>query len=142
MKKLFTTALTLGIFTIAAHAQTEPQKATPPLPPNAKEYTKEEKAAMKAKKEEDLAASFKQANLTDDQIKQAREVLKEAESKSNELKKNPALSDEEKASKKEEINTAKNNRLKEIMGDKFKEWQAIRKKQKEEAAKNNPPAGN
>ena len=57
-------------------------------------------------------------------------MLEAATEKSNELKKNTAISDESKDIMKKAINDDKNAKLKEIMGDKYKPWNEIRKKQK------------
>lgn len=94
------------------------------------ELSKEKKAELKKMKEEHLTASFTEAGLSEDQVKQSRAVLEAATEKSNELKKNTALSDESKEVMKKAINDDKNSKLKEIMGEKYKPWSEIRKKQK------------
>ena len=96
------------------------------------ELTKEKKAELKKMKEEHLTTSFTDAGLTEEQVKQARDIIKTSMQKSNELKNDKAFTDEEKEVKKKEINEEKNLKLKEIMGDKFKTWNEIRKKQKAE----------
>ncbi|MES2431858.1 MAG: hypothetical protein V4556_13070 [Bacteroidota bacterium] len=118
MKKLITTTLFIGAFAISAFAQSG--------------LTKEEKAAQKIKKEADLVSALTETGLTADQQNLVRLTLKEAEDKSKEIKTDDALTEDEKAAKKEEVNSAKNDKLKQIMGaEKFKTWSAIRKKQKE-----------
>ena len=94
------------------------------------ELSKEKKAELKKMKEEHLTASFTEAGLSEDQVKQARAVMEAATEKSNELKKNSAISDESKDVMKKAINDDKNAKLKEIMGEKYKSWNEIRKKQK------------
>jgi predicted nucleic acid-binding Zn-ribbon protein len=130
MKKLFITALfafTIGTLTFA---QGDVKK----------QMTKEEKAAAKAKKEKDLNDALTQTGLTNDQQSQVKDVLTDAEQKNKDLKNDAKLTDEEKAAKKEEINAAKNDKLKAIMGaDKFKVWSQIRKKQKEQTPPPPPP---
>ncbi|HMO63233.1 MAG TPA: hypothetical protein PKC39_14205 [Ferruginibacter sp.] len=94
------------------------------------ELSKEKKAELKKMKEANLSASFEEAGLTNEQIKQARTAMEDATDKSNDLKANKKMSDEEKAEKKKAINDEKNAKLKEIMGDKYKPWNEIRKRQK------------
>ena len=56
------------------------------------------------------------------------------------MKEDKVLTEEEKKVKKDAINDEKNEKLKVILGEKYKQWQAIRKTQKaaeeEFAAKN------
>lgn len=128
MKKLIIACLFMGAFTVVSFAQNNPPK------------TKEQKAADKAKKEADLVAAFTELGLTPNQQDEVRATLTDAEQKGKDIKNDDALSDTEKAAKKEEVNSAKNEKLKQIMGaDKFKLWSAIRKKQKEGTP---PPAAN
>jgi len=107
---------------------------------NGANLTKEEKAAQKVKKEADLTAALNETGLTNAQQNEVRETIKEADEKSKEIKNDDDLTDDEKAAKKEEVTNAKNDKLKQIMGaDKFKVWNAIRKKQKEAAGQVAPP---
>ncbi len=129
MKKLFLATLFVGAFAMFSFAQ-ESNKL----------LTKEEKAAVKAKKEQDLVEALEGAGLTKDQQKQVRDVLDDAAEKGKELKNDPKLTDEEKAAKKEAINSEKNDKLKAIMGaDKYKIWNQIRKAQKEKSGGAVPP---
>ncbi len=98
------------------------------------QLSKEQKAKLKQLKEDNLAASFKEAGLTEEQTKQAKEAIEAANQKSNELKADTKLADGEKEEKKKAINDEKNNKLKQIMGDKYKVWSTIRKKHKEAEA--------
>lgn len=122
MKKFI---LACSIFFFAA-ANMQAQEAGKP------EMNKEKKAEFKKMKEEHLTASFKDTGLTEDETKQAREVIESSMQKSNDLKTDKTISDEDKKAKKEAINDEKNNKLKDIMGDKYKVWSDIRKKQKAE----------
>lgn len=120
MKKLIF-ACTVFLFAAATvHAQ---DKVKP-------EMSKEKKAEFKKMKEEHLNASFTEIGLKEDQAKQAREVIQAAMQKSNELKADNTVSEEDKKTKKEAINEEKDTKLKEILGDKYKAWKEIRKKQK------------
>lgn len=119
MKKLIF-ACTLFLFAAGTQAQ---EKVKP-------ELSKEKKAELKKLKEEHLSASFTEIGLKEDLILQARAVIEEANKKSNVLKADTNISEEEKKAKKDAINDEKNNKLKEILGDKYKPWQEIRKKQK------------
>ena len=125
MKKVFVTLMLLAGLYFAANAQ-QPEKP---------QLSKEEKAKLKQKQEDELNAAFKEVGLTEEQIKQYKEVTAEANKKSNAVKADATLTDEQKEVKRKEINSEKNDKLKEIMGaDKYKQFNAIRKKQKEAAA--------
>ena len=94
---------------------------------------------MKAKMDIQINDAIKQVGLTDEQGTQVKDILKDAQKRSSELKKDTSLNEEVKAVKKEEINSEKNDKLKQMMGaQKYKEWNAIRKKQKEQNI-NAPP---
>ncbi len=122
MKKLIL-ACTLFVFVAAnVHAQDQEKPKV--------ELSKEKKAELKKMKEEHLTASFTEIGLKEEQAKLARGVIADAMQKSNELKADNTISDEDKKAKKDVINDEKNTKLKELLGDKYKEWQAIRKKQK------------
>lgn len=124
MKKLLSLAIVLSSFTLVTNAQST-EKAP---------QTKEEKAKIKAQKEADLTSALKQLGITEDQENQVRDVLKNADQQSKDLKADATLSDEEKASKKEGIMSDKNQKLKVILGEeKFKTYNSIRKKQREAA---------
>lgn len=124
MKKLLLTACLFGAFVFSGYAQTDTTAK--------KELTKEEKAALKAKQEADLNEAYKEAGLTDAQIASCKEAIAEASKKSSELKKNAALSEDDKTAAKKIINDEKNNKLKTIMGEEaYKKYNAVRKRQKE-----------
>ena len=122
MKKLIL-ACSLFVFAVA-NVNAQDQEKTKV------ELSKEKKAELKKLKEEHITASFTEVGLKDEEAKRARGVIAEAMQKSNELKADNTLTEEDKKAKKEAINDEKNTKLKEILGDKYKEWQAIRKKQK------------
>ncbi len=126
MKKII--ALPIFIFIIGAcSAQTTNKDTTAPK----KELTKEEKAAQKAKYEADLTAAYKEAELTEEQVASVKSVIDEANKKSNELKNNAALSEEDKKMAKKVITDQKNAKMKEIMGeDKYRKYNEVRKRQK------------
>jgi methionine-rich copper-binding protein CopC len=129
MKKLFLIC-SLFLFGAAVYAQDAPQK----------EVSKEKKNEMKKLKEANLTTSFTEAGLSAEQIEQARTAIELAGKKSKELKDDKTLTDDQKELKKKEINEEKNTKLKEVLGDKYKTWNEIRKKQKaqEEEAANKP----
>jgi Spy/CpxP family protein refolding chaperone len=123
MKKLIFTAIAISAFTIVTNAQTMPDNKS----------SNDEKAMMKAKFDEQLNENIKELGLTDEQGNQVKDVMKDASKRSSELKKDTSLNEEAKATKKEEINNEKNDKLKQIMGsEKYKQWNLIRKKQKEQ----------
>ena len=96
------------------------------------EMSKEKKAALKKMKEEHLTASFREAGISAAQEKLIRAAMEAANEKSNALKADKTLSEEERNTRKKAINEEKNNLLKEILGDQYKSWNEIRKKQKKE----------
>lgn len=137
MKKLLLIASAMFVFA-AANAQ-EAVKAEKQQP------TKEEKQKLKEKQEADMAVAFKEIGLTDEQVEKVKAVADEASKKNNEVRKNESLSDDQKKEQMKANNDEKNQKIKEIMGeDKYKQFNAIRKKQKEAAADMNAlkPAGN
>jgi hypothetical protein len=122
MKKLLLSC-TVFLFTAAnLHAQDQEKPKV--------ELSKEKKAELKKIKEENITASFTEIGLKEEDAKRARGIIADAMQKSNELKADNTLTEEDKKAKKEIINDEKNTKLKELLGDKYKEWQAIRKKHK------------
>jgi len=127
MKKYLCFLLVMIAMSNVSIAQTDSMAKKP-------ELTKEEKAAMKAKQEADVLAAYKEAGLSDEQIAKCKDAVTEANKKSNEVKKNDALSDEQKTAAKKVISDEKNATLKAIMGeDAYRKYNAARKKQKENA---------
>ena len=64
-------------------------------------------------------------------IATVKSAIDQANKQYNEIKNNPALSDEDKASAKKLISDQKNAKLKEIMGaENYSKYNAVRKKQK------------
>lgn len=120
MKKL---VFAITLFLFAATVVSAQEKHGP-------ELSKEKKAELKKLKEEHLLASFNEIGLKEEQVKLARGIIQEAQQKSNELKADKEITEEEKKNKKDAINDEKNGKLKELLGDKYKQWQQIRKKQK------------
>lgn len=129
MKKLLASTLAMGLIFTTTQAQELKADAAAP---QAKQLSKEDKAAMKAKQEADLAEAFRRADLTPDQEKKAREIMAEASAKNKDIKMDAKLSEDEKKAKMKEVNDAKNDKLKEAMGEpKYKAFQTARKAQKE-----------
>ena len=126
MKKLIVLPF-LILTTGASFAQTASKDSVAPK----KELTKEEKAAQKAKYEADLMEAYKEAELSDQQIADVKAAIGEANKKSNELKTNTVLSEDDKKAAKKVISDQKNARLKEIMGEeKYHKYDEARKRQK------------
>jgi len=99
------------------------------------ELSKEEKTKLKQKQDEEMMSAYKEVGLTEDQIKLVKDANTEAWKKSNEIRKDAALTEDAKKEKLKEISTEKNEKIKAIMGaDTYKLFSAIRKKQKEAAA--------
>lgn len=140
MKKLFVSMLAIAAMTTITQAQELKPDATAQQPVK-KEMTKAEKEAMKAKKEADLVEAFKRADLSEEQQKKAREAMDEASAKNKEVRADAKLAEEAKQAKIKENNDAKNDRLKEIMGDvKYKAFKQAQKAQKEMATLQAAPA--
>lgn len=137
MKKVFLSLLILGI-TLGAAAQ---KTAEPQAPAMAQpKMSKEQKDAMKAKKEAELAEAFKKAELTEEQQKNARAVLDAYNEKSKALKADAAMSADDRKAKIDELSKEKNEKLKEVMGEaKNKLFKQAQKSQKEAAAANQAP---
>ena len=125
------------VLAAASNAQDAPKAET-------KQPTKEEKQKMKEKQEADLAAAFKEIGLTEEEIQQVKDVMQKAGEKNSAVRKNEALTNEEKKEQINANNEEKNERIKTIMGEeRYKQFNEIRKKQKQEADMSAPkPAGN
>jgi Spy/CpxP family protein refolding chaperone len=137
MKKLLLIASAMFVFAFA-HAQDAPKAEQ-------KQPTKEEKQKMKEKQEAEIAAAFKEIGLTDEQIQQVKTVMDETSKKNGELRKNETLTDDQKKEQMKANNDEKNQKIKDIMGEeKYRQYNQIRKKQKEQSADMNAPkpAGN
>jgi hypothetical protein len=131
MKKIVFTLVAFVGFCLATQAQQSLEGTQPKRQP-----TKEEREMKRIKDEANLLIAFKQIGLDEEAQKKANEAMKEASAKSMEVRKNTSLSEEAKKTAIEEINKARMEKLKEIMGaEKFTQFQEIRKKQREEALK-------
>lgn len=122
----------LSIFCATAiNAQTP--ATTAPAGQEAKpKMTKEEREKQKLKEEENFNAAVKELGLTETQAQQLKEINSEAKKKRADLKKEESLSEEDKKAKGKEISTEANNKIKELIGaDKLKQYNEIKKKQKE-----------
>lgn len=126
MKKIIVLPIFV-LFTGLCFSQTASKDSVAPK----KELSKEEKASIKAKQEADLMEAYKVAELTEEQISKVKAAIDEANKQYNEIKKNAALSDEDKSSAKKVISDQKTAKLKEIMGiEKYNKYNEVRKKQK------------
>lgn len=137
MKKFFFTALSLFVLLATSNAQPpKPAPPSPPAPPLHAEMgqpamSKEQKEKMKKMRAEQLIASYKEAGLSEEQMKKAQEAEDLASAQNRELKSDVKLTEEEKKAKKDAINKGKNEKMKEIMAEKYKTWSDIRKKQRQ-----------
>ena len=132
MKKLITVVCAMFVFVAISNAQTTEAKVP---------ATKEEKQKMKEKQEADLAAAFKEIELTDEQVQQVKEVMTATNQKNKEIRMEASLTDEDKKTKINANNDEKNAKIKEIIGaEKYKQFNEIKKKQK--AASTLQAAGN
>lgn len=127
MKKLLTTLFLVGLSFTAAVAQ---EKATDKTSQE-KTMSKEDKAAAKAKKEANLQEAFKTAGLTADEQQKTRAILDEASALNKTVKADASLSDDEKMEKSKENNKARDAKLKDLLGAKYKALKDAQKAQKE-----------
>jgi len=127
MKKLFITACMAVALTTTVNAQEAIKPAEAPKP----QLSKEERAKQKQKAEDDLNAAFKEAGVTDDEVKQAKAIMEEAKAKRSEIKKSTTFTEEEKITKSKESNNEEKEKLIKLLGaDKYKAFKEAQKKQK------------
>jgi hypothetical protein len=101
---------------------------------------KEAKAKAKEKENKEIDDAFKQAGITEAEAIRFKATTQIYSAKSSEIRKNAALSEEEKATQLKANMEEKNTKLKEIVGEeKYKAYNKVRKAQKEatEANKGN-----
>jgi Spy/CpxP family protein refolding chaperone len=133
MKKVFFIVCSLFVFAAVTNAQEA-------KPTETKAPTKEERQKMKEKQEADMAAAFKEIGLTDEQVNQVKAAMDEASEKNKTIKADNTLTDDQKKEKMKEVTDAKNAKIKAVMGEeKYRQYNAIRKKQKDAQA---TPGGN
>jgi hypothetical protein len=134
MKKIFFTFLSMMIIAVSANAQSaDVSKAD-------KAADKEAKAKAKEKENKEIDDAFKQAGITEAEAIRFKATTQIYSAKSSEIRKNAALSEEEKATQLKANMEEKNTKLKEIVGEeKYKAYNKVRKAQKEatEANKGN-----
>lgn len=129
MKKVLFILCSLFFFAVATNAQTTEA---------AKIADKEAKAKAKAKQNEDIEAAIKEIGLTQQVATQFKETMNLYGSKGTEIRKNSALSEEEKEKQLKANMDEKNEKLKALIGaDKYKEFNKIRKAQKEKEGASN-----
>ena len=127
MKKILFTIASVLIIAVAANAQ-DAAKVD-------KAAAKQAKEQMKQKQAEELDKAIKDAGISSDVAGKFKETMTAYGAKSSEVKKDASLTDAQKEEKLKEITEEKNTKLKEIVGaDKYKEFNKIRKQQKEAAA--------
>ena len=111
MKKTILVLLVVGLFSLGANAQDDFKPANgqnpPPPPPMSKEKMKERKEMM--------LKTLKDIGATDEQIQKYKDVFEDSKKKTDELKKDAALTDDEKKAKRKEILTWQETKLKEIL---------------------------
>jgi hypothetical protein len=122
-------AIGFVVFSITAQAQTTTTDTNTPV------LSKEEKAAKKLKAENDLAEAIKKLGLTAEEGGSLKKILDDAGKANYDLKARTDLTEEQKAAEKKKITDDKNEKLKTLLGaEKYRQWNAIRKEQKEKAA--------
>ncbi len=128
MKKLLFVLCTM-IFTVALNAQSSGAKANQAV-------DKEAKAKMKQKQAEDLNQALKEIGVDETVAAKFKELQQSYGNKSTEIRKNTSLSEDEKEKQLKANMEEKNMKLVELIGaDKYKEYNKIRKSQKEKDGK-------
>jgi hypothetical protein len=137
MKKVFLIVCALFVFAAVTNAQdAKTTEAKAPM-------TKEEKQKLKEKQDADLAAAFKEIGLSDDQVKQVKTVMDEASEKNKAVRGDNSLTDDQKKEKMKANNDEKNEKIKAIMGEeKYRQFNAIKKKQRDAAQASQAQGGN
>ncbi len=127
MKKIILASFAFFAIAISANAQNALEKSLVPV-------SKEQKALDKAAKEEQLNQALIQSGCSAEQVAQVKEVIKEMDQKSRDLK-SAKLAEEENAAKKKELSTERKTKIVALIGaDKYKVWMDTRKKLAAEAA--------
>ncbi len=128
MKKIILTSFLLNTMVAISLAQSPVPAAV--KPPPATELTTEDKNGHTAKQEEHIQAAFKNADLTEEQIKSASDIIAEYGKKNKEVKDNEKLTAEEKAKFTQSNIVEQNTKLKELMGaEKFNLFSETKKQQ-------------
>ena len=131
MKHLFATLFAVCLSFAAATAQEKvADKAS-----QEKMISKEDKAAAKAKKQADLQEAFNKAGLTSDEQQKTKTILEETGALNKTVKADASLSADQKMEKAKENTKARDAKLKNLLGDKYKILKDIQKAQKEAAGK-------
>ena len=131
MKHLFATLFAVCLSFMAATAQ----EKVADKPSQEKMISKEDKAAAKAKKQADLQEAFNKAGLTSDEQQKTKTILEETGALNKTVKADSSLSADQKMEKAKENTKARDAKLKDLLGDKYKILKDIQKAQKEAAGK-------
>lgn len=131
MKHLFATLFAVCLSFTAATAQEKVADKAP----QEKTMSKEDKAAAKAKREADLQEAFNKAGLTADEQQKTKAILEESSVLNKTVKADTTLSDDQKMEKAKENTKARDAKLKDLLGDKYKTLKDIQKAQKVAAGK-------
>ena len=131
MKHLFATLFAVCLSFTAATAQEKVADKAP----QEKTMSKEDKAAAKAKREADLQEAFNKAGLTADEQQKTKAILEESSALNKTVKADTTLSDDQKMEKAKENTKARDAKLKDLLGDKYKTLKDIQKAQKVAAGK-------
>ena len=138
MKKMIFTVLVCSAIGFTASAQEQNEKVAPPMAQN-QMMTKEQREAMKQKREAEMNEAFNAAELTDAQKSDSREAMEMANKSKRELRNDASLSDDQKKEKMKAIDEEQKAKLAKIMGEeKFKKFREYQKKAKESMMKNAP----
>ncbi len=126
MKKILCTVASVFVIAVSTNAQTSDVAKT------TQATEKQAKQQLKQKQNQDVEKALKDAGIADDKVAQFKETTKLYGTKSTEVRKDASLTDDQRKEKLKAITQEKNAKLSEIVGaDKYKEFNKIRKQQKE-----------
>lgn len=95
---------------------------------------KDDVATVRAKNLDQIIAACKQVGLDDQKIAKAKAIIENLYKKQDDINGDSSLSADEKKQKLKDANADKDWRMKNLMGDKYKEYSEARKKMIADAA--------
>ncbi len=95
---------------------------------------KDDVATVRAKNLDQIVAACKQVGLDDQKIAKAKAIIENLYKKQDDINGDSSLSADEKKQKLKDANADKDWRMKNLMGDKYKEYSEARKKMIADAA--------
>jgi len=138
MKKMIATVLVCSSIGFTASAQEQKTEVAPPMAQN-QMMSKEQREAMKQKREAEMNEAFNAAELTDAQKADSKEVMEMANRSKRDLRRDASLTEDQKKEKMKAIDEDQKAKLMKIMGEeKFRKYREFQKKAREAQMKNTP----